>query len=788
MTDADSDLLLLDELLTACAVEITGDPAVEPRPGQVAFAHDMTSCMHNVAQQRETGLDCGSTRLLAEAPTGLGKSLGYGLPAMLAAAVHGHRTLISTGSKGLQDQLIDKDLSLIAKVVERRTGVAVRFAIHKGFQNYLCPLATVAAASELLGCDDSLVHSGKGLELSPAEVAANAASLSSLADDLDELAHSSRARRGAVVEGVDVTVGEFCDVASWGLQAAADGAPADRSTYPEPVSEASWRLVSVGPTECVGKKCPLASVCPARLARAEAAEADVVVANHSLLGIQAATGQPIVLGSSTLGDFDHLVVDECHELPAAVRSAGQCSLNAPRVRGLTKQVKSLGGLQGLSDTQARELARDGRAVADRMEQVLDRLTMTNRPVTFDPDAHPLGSVADDLTNWVGRCLQSLPKPSRATSVSDRVKLVRVRDALQAVVSELGDATNPASRLARWVEADQRPGGARVSSVKHSPVDVGAAMAFNLYQAPAPEPELEREERLRQGLPRLDAPMVPVSVTMCSATVPMGFSRDASLGVQGREYPSPLASAFDASLLYIPTVTDPFELAQVAVWNDYNGRWKFDVDLFAGWAAQRVVQLVRANNGSALVLAARAKDGKLYAQALRDAGLGFEVLSQWDGVDSRRLVDQWRSDTSSVLVGTRSVMTGVDGAGDTNTLVIIDRPSRAPQNVVDDARCALLCDPARPRPMDNWSAQLAVYVSDAELLLEQAAGRGVRRPSDHVLMVCLDPRLMKDVPLSYPEQTRQAYMRAFRRFHHRTRLEQRAFEFLTAQALPLPLAS
>jgi ATP-dependent DNA helicase DinG len=69
--------------------------------------------------------------LLVEAPTGVGKTFAYAIPAILS----GKRTIISTNKKNLQDQLIQKDLPLLARVKH------FRFAAAKGFSNYLCLLS-----------------------------------------------------------------------------------------------------------------------------------------------------------------------------------------------------------------------------------------------------------------------------------------------------------------------------------------------------------------------------------------------------------------------------------------------------------------------------------------------------------------------------------------------------------------------------------------------------------------------------------------------------------------------
>lgn len=132
-------------------------------------------------------------------------------------------------------------------------------------------------------------------------------------------------------------------------------------------------------------------------------------------------------------------------------------------------------------------------------------------------------------------------------------------------------------------------------------------------------------------------------------------------------------------------------------------------------------------------------------------------------DPRFIIDEWRHDVGSVMVGTRSLMTGVDAKGETCTLVVIDRVPRAMGNVVDDARVKAI---AEQLDLDKWSADKFVYVSDAALLLEQAFGRLIRTMDDSGLAVCLDPRIVPGSPLSYRRDVTDIYLKAMRRFSNR----------------------
>ena len=100
-------------------------PGYEMRDSQVALARDL-------ARTIERG-----GVLLAEAPTGIGKSIAYLLPAVLHARATGERVMVATATKSLQDQLVERDLPALLQAL----GEVMPFACLKGKQNYLCPHA-----------------------------------------------------------------------------------------------------------------------------------------------------------------------------------------------------------------------------------------------------------------------------------------------------------------------------------------------------------------------------------------------------------------------------------------------------------------------------------------------------------------------------------------------------------------------------------------------------------------------------------------------------------------------
>src|SRR6266851_9023048 len=109
-------------------------PEFEPRPQQAALAAEVEGAL------------ASGRHLIAEAGTGVGKSLAYLLPALES----GLRVVVATATKALQEQLLRHDVPLAAAALGRDVSVAVV----KGRQNYLC-------RRQLHGFQPSLLPDGR---------------------------------------------------------------------------------------------------------------------------------------------------------------------------------------------------------------------------------------------------------------------------------------------------------------------------------------------------------------------------------------------------------------------------------------------------------------------------------------------------------------------------------------------------------------------------------------------------------------------------------------------------
>jgi ATP-dependent DNA helicase DinG len=212
-------------------------PGFQPRRGQAWMAEAVAEAIAN------------SDKLVVEAGTGTGKTFAYLLPALLS----GRKTIISTGTKALQDQLYHRDLPLIGKAVGR----PVTTALLKGRANYLC-LQRVDQLSDVA---------------------------SNLAADLKRV----REWRHRTESGDRAEVTEI-----------AEDSPL-------------WPLVTSTAENCLGQKCPEYSKCHVVKARRAAQEADLVVVNHHLLLADLAMKEEGFV--EFLPGAEAIILDEAHQVP-----------------------------------------------------------------------------------------------------------------------------------------------------------------------------------------------------------------------------------------------------------------------------------------------------------------------------------------------------------------------------------------------------------------------------------------------------------------------------------------
>ncbi|RLB57061.1 MAG: ATP-dependent DNA helicase [Deltaproteobacteria bacterium] len=244
-------------------------PGFEHRPSQLAMAE---------AVQR-TLEDDGV--LIVEAGTGTGKTLAYLVPALLS----GRKVVISTGTKTLQDQIMESDLP----VLEEHLGVTVHAAAMKGLGNYLC-----------LRRFEELRRSALGAE-------------------------GPTARQLPMIE-------EFRERTQVGDRAELETLDEDA---------AIWPLVSSSSETRIGAKCQYFDDCFITAMRRRAQEAQLVVVNHHLFFADLATRGPH--GGGVLPDYDAVIFDEAHQIEDVVTQFFGVTVSSTRLAVLGRDARAAFG-------------------------------------------------------------------------------------------------------------------------------------------------------------------------------------------------------------------------------------------------------------------------------------------------------------------------------------------------------------------------------------------------------------------------------------------------------------
>jgi ATP-dependent DNA helicase DinG len=210
--------------------------------------------------------------LLAEAGTGTGKTLAYLVPALLS----GHRVLVSTGTKNLQEQILQKDLPLL----ERALSIPFKATCMKGRGNYLC-LHRFEAMKDTQGGPGGLPASRS--RTGPAQ------------PSLLGVRESDRIYLTLIEEWAKTT--------ETGDRAEVDELPEDLPF---------WRDIAATTENCIGSECPRFHDCFVTRMRQRAAESDIVIVNHHLLCADASVKQHSF--GEVIPDCPCAVIDEAHQL------------------------------------------------------------------------------------------------------------------------------------------------------------------------------------------------------------------------------------------------------------------------------------------------------------------------------------------------------------------------------------------------------------------------------------------------------------------------------------------
>ena len=711
-----------------------GSAPVDSREARLRLAQ-MISAGANMAEARPTQSDYASAAsqafapreqedrpnvVLVEAGTGVGKTLGYVAPASLWAEKNGAPVWISTYTRNLQRQ-IDNELDRLHRdSAEKRRRVVIR----KGRENYLC----------LLNFQEAVQRSGLQPE--------NAVGLGLLAR------WALASRDGDMIGG---------DLPAWLLDLVGRGRVtrlADRRG------------------ECIYSACEHYRKCFVERTIRRARQADIVIANHALVMMQAAMG-----GLDDATRPLRYVFDEGHHLFDAADGAFGAHLSGveasdmrrwllgaegrrgSRARGLERRVSDLLGedaeglsalgrlldlAQRLPGTNWQTRLADGTVLGPAEEflalvrqQVRARSAGDDQGFGQECDVRPLNTGLIEAADQLAQLLEQMLVPVRRLRKALRTKLETEAESLDS--GQRGRIEGVARSLANRCELTLEAWRAMLRGLHNDPdpafvdwfaversqqreVDVGM---YRHYLDPT-EPFVNAVIRPAHGA------VITSATLRDSMGVPAAANDEApALNADWAVAEARTGTRHLATPAIRAAMASPFDYAQatkVLVVKDVR---RDDSDQVA--AAYR--ELFLAAGGGALGLFTaigrlRAVHHRI-APLLEEAGLPL-YAQHIGGMDAATLVDIFRAEEHSCLLGTDAVRDGVDVPGRSLRLIVFDRVPWPRPDILHRARKAA------------WKAAGAGATAYDDLLarlrLKQAFGRLIRRADDRGVFVMLDSRL------------------------------------------------
>jgi ATP-dependent DNA helicase DinG len=389
-------------------------PEYEHRPGQIEMAR---AVMRAFEEKRH---------LIVEAGTGTGKTLAYLVPAIAAALGGNGRVIVSTGTKNLQEQLMEKDIPFLQSVLPKPFAATYM----KGRNNYLC---------------------------------------------LNRLA---RAQSAPVLEGLD-EVDYFEEVCDWSKESEF-GDRAELANLPESLS--FWRHIDARSESCLGQKCPDFDACFITRMRNRAQEADIVVVNHHLFFADLSLRNGNY--GSVLPDYTAVILDEAHLVEEVASEYFGAQVSNYQIEDL---VRDLGALpiedaavdQELTHSAARMSRfsdnffmgfRDGRGEEGRYPIIPG--TFARKNPNGELQATPLGEQYVALEGAIARAETTLDALSEKSPEMENLirRLRQLRFELQFIV------TGEDKKFVYWLERRNRG-----VFLRASPIDVAGLLQDKLFE-------------------------------------------------------------------------------------------------------------------------------------------------------------------------------------------------------------------------------------------------------------------------------------------------------------------
>lgn len=644
-------------------------------------------------EQKEMALQIGrayreQTIALIEAGTGTGKSFAYLAPAIFWALKAKEKTVISTHTISLQEQLLNKDIPLLLGAIKKQ----VKVALVKGMKNYLCLRKLKEIQSQPL-----LIPSGESQE--------------------------------------------FRALENW----ATSTEEGSRSDIPFAIASAVWDKVGADGDSCNHAQCPHYKKCFFFKARRNADDAQLLIVNHALLfsDIQLKKQEK----EGILPDYDRLVLDEAHHIEqVALESSAQRLDRLHLVQSLLKM-----HADAHPEKSRLRLLRDDLASLSRLSTEWKNYCDVQIPEEIRKAIQLLDKAFFDMRNFLELLLSKKDVDGvkfrlKEEHAQHNLWQAEIAPVFKACAEQLGSLQATLSVFCKQLESLKETAG--YPSVMNHMLELQSlisrcegAIAFvnGFFKEEREAKQIRWIEVYRSNIALFEASLdvssfcqehlfSPVrSTILCSAT--LSTSREFSytkkrLGIQSsklteRIYDSPFDFASRSLFLVpndLPLPHEPAYLSQ------------------ATFTIERAIEMSR---GSAFVLFTSYDMLTQCYRQLSSSSIAraYPFYKQGD-LPRHALLEQFKKREGSVLFATDSFWEGVDVPGDALRCVIIAKlPFPVPSEPLYEASAEALEKEGKD-PFMDYSIPLAV------IKFKQGFGRLLRTRNDRGCVVCLDARLVK----------------------------------------------
>lgn len=624
-------------------------------------------------------------QIVAEAGTGIGKSLSYLMASIPVALEQQKKIVISTVTVALQEQLIHKDLPLYSRICER----PFSFVLAKGRQRYCC-IKRLALAAGVDNADSTE-------QLALFEHKPNQ-------DDYQLLSQLHQAYHNQEWNG-------------------------ERDTWVTPINDNVWQSIVSDKHSCQPGFSSHQN-CPFNQARQQLNQTDVIVANHSLVMADASLGGGIILPEPEKTIY---IFDEAHHLARIARDHASASIALKNTASWLEKLPL--SLKKLLDDN---LGQDAIKIQESMQIALQQLIPDVRTVlkasqnlAFEENYHRFEQA--DLPTWLDELLPNLQRQGQIlltliNRALDSIAELSRQNALSTqqadhALKELGLAAQRlthfvelwqlmakpkpknAAPLALWLERSNEPD--QELSINASPIEVGYQLADQLWDRCAGSVLVSATLRALNSFHYF-----------CQQT---GISQKKEDGVQFLALASPFNYQEQAQLIVPAMKLEPQD------------------EHFTPYLAQKIQHYLLENKAN-LVLFASYWQMKEVMECLTPFFEEKQWLLQVQGQAARHTLlakhkQQLEAGKTSVLFGTGSFSEGLDLPGVLlENLIITKIPFAVPSSPVEQTHADYL----RQRGANPF---LQITMPEASKKLVQSVGRLLRKEQDSGRVVILDRRVV-----------------------------------------------